>query len=117
MCRGTTSCGTATMPSGKSGKSVRCSPMRRLEVEPGPRWRRNRHGETTPAIVWFRRDLRVHDHPALVAARSGHERVIPLFVLDDRLIGGRYASPARARFMLGCLQALDAQLRALGSGL
>jgi deoxyribodipyrimidine photo-lyase len=69
------------------------------------------------AIVWFRRDLRVHDHPALVAARSGFARVVPLFVLDDALLRGRYASPARARFMLGCLGALDAELRDRGSGL
>jgi deoxyribodipyrimidine photo-lyase len=69
------------------------------------------------AVVWFRRDLRVHDHPALVAARAGFDRVVPLFVLDDALIGGRYASPARARFMLGCLRALDAALRERGSGL
>jgi deoxyribodipyrimidine photo-lyase len=69
------------------------------------------------AVVWFRRDLRLHDLPALVAAHAEAERVIPLFVLDDALIGGRYASPARARFMLGCLRALDAQLRARGSGL
>ncbi|WCB92688.1 Deoxyribodipyrimidine photo-lyase [Baekduia alba] len=72
---------------------------------------------TTAAIVWFRRDLRVHDHPALIAARTDFARVIPLFVLDDRLIRGRYASPARARFMLGCLRALDAALRERGSGL
>ena len=69
------------------------------------------------AIVWFRRDLRLHDHPALTAACIEHEQVIPLFVFDDRLLHGRYASPARARFMLGCLRALDAALRELGSGL
>jgi deoxyribodipyrimidine photo-lyase len=73
--------------------------------------------EKTTAVVWFRRDLRVHDHPALVAARAGFDRVIPLFVLDDALLHGRYASPARARFMLGCLRALDAALRERGSGL
>jgi deoxyribodipyrimidine photo-lyase len=69
------------------------------------------------AIVWFRRDLRVADHPALVAAKAGYERVVPLYVLDDRLLHGRYASPARARFMLGCLRALDEALRERGSGL
>jgi deoxyribodipyrimidine photo-lyase len=72
---------------------------------------------STTAIVWFRRDLRLHDHPALTAACAEHERVIPLYVLDDKLLHGRYASPARARFMLGCLRALDAALRELGSGL
>jgi deoxyribodipyrimidine photo-lyase len=69
------------------------------------------------AVVWFRRDLRVHDLPALVAAHAQHERVVPLFVLDDALLRGRYASPARARFMLGCLRALDTELRERGSGL
>jgi deoxyribodipyrimidine photo-lyase len=69
------------------------------------------------AVVWFRRDLRVHDLPALAAAHARHERVVPLFVLDDALLHGRYAGPARARFMLGCLRALDAALRERGSGL
>lgn len=32
------------------------------------------------AIVWFRRDLRLHDNPALRAAAEAHDRVIPLFV-------------------------------------
>src|SRR3954469_23085599 len=73
--------------------------------------------EDATAIVWFRRDLRVHDPPALTAAHAGFARVIPLFVVDDRLLRGRYASPARARFMLGCVRALDAALRERGSGL
>ncbi len=69
------------------------------------------------ALVWFRRDLRVHDHPALHRAVSGFERVVPVFVLDDALLYGRYRSDARTRFMLGCLEDLDASLRARGSGL
>ena len=35
-----------------------------------------------PAIHWFRRDLRIHDHPALVDAITNADRVVPLFVLD-----------------------------------
>jgi len=69
------------------------------------------------AIVWFRRDLRVHDLPALVEALAEHERIVPLYVLDDRLLRGRYASTPRALFLLGCLRALDAALRERGSGL
>jgi deoxyribodipyrimidine photo-lyase len=69
------------------------------------------------AAVWFRRDLRVHDHPALHRAVAEFERVIPVFVLDDVLLAGRYRSDPRARWMLGCLEALDAELRARGSGL
>jgi deoxyribodipyrimidine photo-lyase len=37
-----------------------------------------------PALLWFRRDLRVHDHPALVAATENDE-VLACFVLDPRL--------------------------------
>lgn len=32
------------------------------------------------AIVWFRRDLRLADHPALSAACAAHERVLPLYI-------------------------------------
>jgi deoxyribodipyrimidine photo-lyase len=71
----------------------------------------------TTAAVWFRRDLRVHDHPALHAAVAAYDRVVPVFVLDDALLRGRYRSGARTRFMLGCLEVLDAQLRERGSGL
>jgi deoxyribodipyrimidine photo-lyase len=69
------------------------------------------------AVVWFRRDLRLHDHPALQAALAGHDQVVPLFVLDRTLVAGRYASGARVAFMLRCLASLDAGLEALGSGL
>ena len=42
------------------------------------------------ALMWFRRDLRLADNPALVAAAQDGE-VLPLFVLDPRLTkdGGR----------------------------
>jgi deoxyribodipyrimidine photo-lyase len=68
------------------------------------------------ALLWFRRDLRLHDHPALRAA-LGHERVIPVFCFDERLLAGRHASPARIRFLLECLVDVDGSLRELGSGL
>ncbi len=38
--------------------------------------------------MWFRTDLRLHDHPALLAARdAGPDGVVPLFVLDDHYWG------------------------------
>ncbi|MEE2852057.1 MAG: deoxyribodipyrimidine photo-lyase [Actinomycetota bacterium] len=37
-----------------------------------------------PALLWFRRDLRLRDHPALVAAADNDE-VLACFVLDPRL--------------------------------
>jgi deoxyribodipyrimidine photo-lyase len=63
------------------------------------------------AILWFRRDLRVHDHPALQAAAEHADRLVPVFVLDDRLIHGRHASGARTQFLLECLRDLDRALQ------
>lgn len=37
-----------------------------------------------PALLWFRRDLRLRDHPALLAAADNDE-VLACFVLDPRL--------------------------------
>lgn len=64
------------------------------------------------AVVLFNRDLRVHDHPGLVAAAE-FERVIPLFVLDPSL----RVPPNRAAFLGDCLRDLDASLTALGAPL
>jgi deoxyribodipyrimidine photo-lyase len=69
------------------------------------------------AILWFRRDLRLHDHPALRTAVHEYDLVIPVFVLDGRLLHGRFASAPRTDFMLGCLRALAESLRERGSGL
>ena len=71
----------------------------------------------TTALLWFRRDLRLADHPALTRALRSYDRVVPVFVLDDALLRGRLASAPRTAFMLGCLRALDADLRSRGSGL
>jgi deoxyribodipyrimidine photo-lyase len=71
---------------------------------------------SAPALVWFRRDLRVHDQPALAAALA-HASVLPLFVIDDALLNGRAASVNRTWFMLESLRGLDAALRERGSHL
>ncbi len=58
-------------------------------------------------MLWFRRDLRLADHPALTrAAATG--AVVPVFVLDPRLL--RPAGPPRVAFLLACLRELDAAL-------
>jgi deoxyribodipyrimidine photo-lyase len=71
----------------------------------------------TTALLWYRRDLRLADHPALSRAVRDFERVVPVFVFDDALLQGRFSSAPRTAFMLGCLRALDGQLRERGSGL
>jgi deoxyribodipyrimidine photo-lyase len=72
---------------------------------------------SSTALVWFRRDLRVHDHPPLRAALDACERVVPVFVLDDALLHGRHVSPARTRFMLECLHDLRTALQERGGNL
>jgi deoxyribodipyrimidine photo-lyase len=69
------------------------------------------------AVVWLRRDLRIHDHPALRAALDAGERVVPVFCLDDGLLRGRHASGPRTQFLLECLADLDHSLRERGSRL
>jgi deoxyribodipyrimidine photo-lyase len=56
------------------------------------------------SICWFRRDLRLANHPALVEA-AAHGPVVALFVSDPRL---RDPSGApRLAFLSRCLQSLD----------
>jgi deoxyribodipyrimidine photo-lyase len=68
------------------------------------------------ALVLFNRDLRTRDNPALFAA-SRAERVVPLFVLDERLLGSRFAAPNRVAFMREALADLDAGLKRAGGRL
>lgn len=63
-------------------------------------------------VVWFRRDLRLSDNPALVAAvaaakdgAAADRRVVGLFCLDPRLTGP--AGRPRLAFLHDCLRALD----------
>ncbi len=77
----------------------------------------------TTAIVWFRRDLRVHDHPALTAAHRSADLIVPVFVLDPRLLDLR-SETARLRLLTrlfrGAIKRLDfverAQARARSNG-
>ena len=59
----------------------------------------------------------MHDHPALCAALAGHEQVVPVFCLDDRLLHGRHASGSRTAFLLESLADLDGQLAERGARL
>jgi deoxyribodipyrimidine photo-lyase len=68
------------------------------------------------AVVLFTRDLRVHDHAGLSEAAGTSERVVPLFVLDDRVLNGLDA-PNRLSFLLGALADLRRSLRELGADL
>jgi deoxyribodipyrimidine photo-lyase len=64
-------------------------------------------------VMWFRRDLRTHDHPALVQAvrQAGGEPVLPLFVLMPGP-WARLGAPAQS-YVAGSLAALRTDLTAL----
>ncbi|GAA4700074.1 deoxyribodipyrimidine photo-lyase [Nocardioides conyzicola] len=66
------------------------------------------------SVMWFRRDLRLADNPALVAAAADGP-VLPLFVLDPVLWGA--AGPSRRAYLGASLRSLDASLRQRGSRL
>ena len=67
-----------------------------------------------PLILWFRRDLRLADHPMLAAAVASGRAVIPLFILDPET----EAIGAAAKWRLGLSIAdFAAQLAGLGSRL
>ncbi len=61
-----------------------------------------------PAVMWFRRDLRLDDLPALGVAAEAGDTVVPLFVLDPRVYGP--VGPNRRHFLAATLTELDRQL-------
>lgn len=72
---------------------------------------------TSTTVVWFRRDLRVADLPTLRAAAE-RGRVVCLWIADPDILGRRHHdAPARLRFLRAGLEALDVELRELGSRL
>lgn len=69
---------------------------------------------TSPTLLWLRRDLRLADHPALLAAAARGGPVIPVFIRDDS-VESLGAAP-KWRLGLG-LEHLAAELAARGSRL
>jgi deoxyribodipyrimidine photo-lyase len=76
-------------------------------------------GDDVPAVMWFRRDLRLDDHPALLAASGsdgvrgpGERPVVPLFVVDPAL--WRPSGDPRRAWLVRSLRALDERI---GGGL
>ncbi len=68
----------------------------------------------TRALVWFRRDLRVHDNPAFETALAEAQEVLPVFVFDRPLLESKVYGSAWVSFMLECLRELDGALSQQG---
>lgn len=70
--------------------------------------------ERSPAVVWFRQDLRLTDNPALDAAVRAGRSILPLYILDDENAGD-WTMGAASRWWLH--QSLASLNRALGGRL
>ena len=70
-----------------------------------------------PILLWFTRDLRLADHPALVAAVRTGRPIAAVFVLDD-VSPGSWARGAASRwFLAGALESLAGAIAARGGRL
>lgn len=69
------------------------------------------------AIMWFRRDLRVADNPALLAALHMAEEVVPVFVWAPEEQGQFQPGRCSRWWLQRSLASLEADLAALGSRL
>src|SRR5262245_54183536 len=69
------------------------------------------------ALIWFRRDLRLTDNPALARALEQAERIVPVFIFAPEE-EGKWEPGAASRWWLHhSLTALSADLRKRGAGL
>jgi deoxyribodipyrimidine photo-lyase len=65
-------------------------------------------------IWWIRRDVRLHDAPALQSALA-HGPVVPVFILDDVLL--KNAPLVKTNFLFKALRSLDGELHKRGARL
>ncbi len=74
-------------------------------------------GRRNPVVVWFRRDLRLSDNPALSAAVAEGAPVVPVFILGSEEEGGYPSGAASLLWLHRSLTELDRALRKAGSRL
>ncbi|TNE61811.1 MAG: deoxyribodipyrimidine photo-lyase [Sphingomonadales bacterium] len=70
--------------------------------------------KSSPIILWFRRDFRLADHPALAEARRSGRSVIPVFILDE--VAESYGAAPKWR-LAEALTAFEHSLQKIGSRL
>jgi deoxyribodipyrimidine photo-lyase len=68
---------------------------------------------TTRALVWFKRDLRVHDHAPLLATCT-HTDALALFVLEPEWLQSSECDGSHIEFALACLAELRTALAERG---
>ena len=68
---------------------------------------------TQRALVWFKRDLRVHDHAPLAAALA-HADALALFIVEPEWLQSPECDGSQVDFALACLTELRGALAARG---
>lgn len=68
-------------------------------------------------IVWFRNDLRLHDHAALAAAAETGARIFPVYILEDEVAGGRKLGGASKWWLDKSLKSLRSDISERGGKL
>ena len=68
------------------------------------------------SLLWFKRDLRIRDHPALALA-AAQGRVLPVYIVEPDLWAQPDASARQWAFIAESLEGLRADLAALGQPL
>jgi deoxyribodipyrimidine photo-lyase len=71
------------------------------------------HDNPHRALVWFKRDLRVHDHAPLVAARA-YTDALAIFIIEPEWLASPDCDASHMDFALACLTELRAALAARG---
>lgn len=75
------------------------------------------------AILWFRHDLRLHDNEALKEISAAAQTILPVYVIDSRLVNGELPGGiprmyrTRIQFLLESIRDLRRYLREIGSDL
>ena len=68
---------------------------------------------TATAVVWFKRDLRLHDHAPLAAVQA-FERGLGLYVIEPDWLQSPECDPRHLAFALDCVADLRRSLAAIG---
>lgn len=69
-------------------------------------------------IMWFRRDLRLHDNAALYHALKSGNPVVPIFIFDKNILDRlEDKQDRRVEFIYNALQEMQEQLQKMGSSL
>ncbi len=68
-------------------------------------------------IVWFKRDLRIHDHRPLLNAAVCGRAILPLYIIEPEYWALKDTSERHYDFLVECLRSLDTDLKAFGGRL